>query len=90
MVRIRLARLGAKKHPFYRVAVADSRCPRDGRCIEYIGHYNPMVEPPQIKLDLARVDHWINVGAQPSETVGHLISKARAAAAAAPQDGAQA
>lgn len=87
MVRIRLARLGAKKSPFYRVAVADSRSPRDGRCIEYIGHYNPMVEPPAIKLDLERVDHWLKVGAQPSDTVSNLIAKARAAA---PQDGASA
>ncbi len=82
MVRIRLARYGAKKSPFYRVAVADSRSPRDGRCIEYIGHYNPMVEPPALKLDMDRVDHWISKGAQPSETVDSLIKKARAQASA--------
>ena len=59
MVRIRLTRTGAKKKPSYRFAVADKRSPRDGRCLEYLGHYNPMVEPPVINLDLARVDYWI-------------------------------
>lgn len=80
MVRIRLARLGAKKKPFYRVIVADSRSPRDGRCIETIGHYNPLLDPPALTLDVARADHWISVGAQPSETVADLIARARAAA----------
>ncbi len=79
MVRIRLARLGAKKKPFYRVVVADSRSPRDGSCIEFIGHYNPMVEPSVIKIDLARADHWISKGAQPSDTVASLLKRARAA-----------
>jgi small subunit ribosomal protein S16 len=83
MVRIRLARLGAKKKPFYRVVVADSRSPRDGRCIESIGHFNPLTEPPVVLIDLARADHWIQNGAQPSETVADLIAKARAAGAAA-------
>ncbi len=79
MVRIRLTRTGAKKKPSYRFAVADKRSPRDGRCLEYLGHYNPMVEPPVISLDLARVDYWIQKGAQPSETVTALIAKARKA-----------
>jgi len=83
MVRIRLARLGAKKKPFYRVVVADSRSPRDGRCIESIGHFNPLTEPPVVLTDLARADRWIQYGAQPSETVADLIAKARAAGAAA-------
>lgn len=82
MVRIRLARYGGKKNPFYRVAVADSRSPRDGRCIEYIGHYNPMVEPPAITMDLGKVDHWLSKGAQPSDTVANLIEKARVQASA--------
>ncbi|MBM4367883.1 MAG: 30S ribosomal protein S16 [Deltaproteobacteria bacterium] len=83
MVRIRLARTGAKKKPSYRVAVADKRSPRNGRCIEYIGHYNPMVEPPVINIDLARADYWLQKGAQPSETVASLLKKARAASGSA-------
>jgi small subunit ribosomal protein S16 len=82
MVRIRLTRLGAKKNPFYRVTVADSRSPRDGRCIEFVGHYNPMEEPPVINLKLDRVDYWLSKGAQPSDTAGDLIRKARAQAQA--------
>lgn len=83
MVRIRLTRMGGKKSPFYRVVVADSRSPRDGRCIEYIGHYNPMIDPPAIHVDLARADYWVSKGAQPSETVTELIGKAREAVAQA-------
>ena len=79
MVRIRLARTGAKKKPSYRVAIADKRSPRNGRCIEYIGHYNPMVEPPVIVIDLARADYWLGQGAQPTETVTTLLKRARAA-----------
>jgi small subunit ribosomal protein S16 len=82
MVRIRLARLGAKKKPFYRVVIADSQSPRDGRAIESIGYYNPMTEPATVKIDLARADHWIGHGAQPSETVANLIARARASAQA--------
>ena len=82
MVRIRLTRLGAKKKPFYRVIVADSRAPRDGNNIEQIGIFDPLTNPPLIRLDLARVDHWIGVGAQPSDTVSDLIRKARAAGVA--------
>jgi small subunit ribosomal protein S16 len=80
MVKLRLARKGAKKNPFYRIVAADSRAPRDGRALEQLGYYDPMVEPAVIKIDLARVDHWIGVGAQPSETVANLIKRARAAA----------
>jgi small subunit ribosomal protein S16 len=83
MVRIRLTRLGAKKKPFYRVIVADSRAPRDGSNIEQIGYFDPMTTPPVIKLDLSRVDHWIGVGAQPSDTVRDLIKKARASSVTA-------
>lgn len=90
MVRIRLSRIGAKKNPQYRITVADSRDPRDGRCIEYVGHYNPMVEPPALNVDVARVDYWISKGAQPSETVANLIKRARAAAAVAATESAQA
>lgn len=82
MVRIRLSRTGAKKNPNYRVTIADSRDPRDGRCIEYIGHYNPMVEPPVIVIDMARADYWLSKGAQPSDTVANLLKRARAASAA--------
>ncbi|MEN9786064.1 MAG: hypothetical protein RLZZ299_1328 [Pseudomonadota bacterium] len=81
MVRIRLARLGAKKKPFYRVVVADSRAPRDGAALEILGHYNPMTQPATVQIDLARADHWIGHGAQPSETVANLLKRARAATA---------
>ncbi len=77
MVRIRLTRLGAKKRPFYRVVVSDSRSPRDGRFIEQIGYYDPMKDPFDLKLELERVDYWLSVGAQPSDTVTRLIAKAR-------------
>ena len=83
MVRIRLARLGAKKKPFYRVVVADSRSPRDGRFLEILGHFDPLREPTVLKLDLTRVDHWIQHGAQPSETVGDLIAVIQKASAPA-------
>ena len=76
-VKIRLARHGAKKAPYYRVVIADSRAPRDGRRIEEVGRYNPCVEPPMIKLDLAKVDEWIARGAQPTDTVARLIDTAR-------------
>lgn len=82
MVRIRLTRMGAKGRPFYRVVVADSRSPRDGRALEQIGYYNPMEEPPALHIDLARADYWISKGAQPSETVHDLLTKQRAAAPA--------
>ena len=77
MVRIRLTRMGAKKRPFYRVVVADSRAPRDGRFIEQLGYYDPMKDPFDLKLELERVGYWLSVGAKPSDTVDRLIAKAR-------------
>ena len=77
-VRLRLTRMGRKKRPFYRIVAADSRSPRDGRNIEFLGHYNPMTDPSELKVDLERVDYWLGVGAQPSDTVAGLIKKARA------------
>lgn len=76
-VKIRLARHGSKKSPYYRIVVIDSRVKRDGRCIEEIGRYNPMVEPPFIQVDLEKADKWLSEGARPSETVTHLIEVAR-------------
>lgn len=76
-VKIRLARHGAKKAPYYRVVVADARSPRDGRFIEEVGRYNPCVEPAMVKLDLEKVDTWLSNGAQPTETVSRLIDTAR-------------
>ena len=74
-VKIRLRRLGAKKAPFYRVVVADSRYPRDGRFIEEIGYYNPMREPAEIKIDAEKAQKWIANGAQPTDTVKALLKK---------------
>ncbi len=76
-VKIRLARHGAKKAPYYRVVVADARNRRDGRLIEEVGRYNPCVEPSMIKLDLEKIDTWIANGAQPTDTVARLIETAR-------------
>ena len=78
MVKIRLRRMGAKKNPYYRIVVADSRYPRDGRFIEEIGTYNPLVEPAEVKVDAERVQSWIKTGAQPTETVKALLKKAGA------------
>ncbi|MCT8399000.1 30S ribosomal protein S16 [Weissella cibaria] len=75
-VKIRLKRMGSKKRPFYRVVVADSRSPRDGRFIETVGTYNPLVEPAEVKLNEALVLSWLNNGAQPSDTVKNLLSNA--------------
>ena len=75
-VKIRLRRMGAKKAPFYRIVVADSRYPRDGRFIEEIGTYNPMVEPSAIKIDGEKALAWIKNGAQPTDTVKVLLKKA--------------
>lgn len=77
MVVIRLARGGAKKRPFYRVVAADKRMPRDGRFIEQVGTYDPRAEKGSINLTLDRVDYWLKVGAQPSDTVKSLIKKFR-------------
>ena len=74
-VRIRLKRLGAKKAPFYRVVVADSRFPRDGRFIEEIGTYDPMRDPAVIKIDAEKAKAWIANGAQPTDTVRYLLKK---------------
>ncbi|MBC7324849.1 MAG: 30S ribosomal protein S16 [Moorella sp. (in: Bacteria)] len=74
--KIRLKRLGAKKAPFYRVVVADSRSPRDGRVIEEIGYYNPVKQPAEINLNEDKALRWLNTGAQPSETVRALLKKA--------------
>ncbi len=75
-VKIRLKRMGAKKSPFYRVVVADSRYPRDGRFIEEIGTYNPMAEPAEVKVDADKAKQWIANGAQPTDTVKVLLKKA--------------
>ena len=78
MVKIRLRRMGAKKAPFYRVVVADSRYPRDGRFIEEIGIYNPVANPAELNVDVDRAQAWIKTGAQPTETVRDLLKKAGA------------
>ena len=75
MVKIRLRRMGAKKEPYYRIVVADSRFPRDGRCIEEIGTYNPCVSPAEIKIDAEKAKQWIANGAQPTDTVRVLLKK---------------
>ena len=75
MVKIRLRRLGAKKAPFYRIVVDDSRFPRDGRFIEEIGTYNPLIDPAEIKIDSERAQQWIKNGAQPTDTVRALLKK---------------
>ena len=74
-VKMRLRRMGAKKAPFYRVIVADSRSPRDGRFIEEIGYYNPLTNPAEIKIDAEKAKKWIDSGAQPTETVKSLLKK---------------
>ena len=74
-VKIRLRRMGAKKAPFYRVVVADSRFPRDGRFIEEIGYYNPISEPVEIKINAEAAQKWIKNGAQPTDTVKALLKK---------------
>lgn len=78
-VKIRLRRMGAKKAPFYRIVVADSRFPRDGRCLEEIGYYNPLTDPAEIKVDNEKAAEWIKKGAQPSDTVRALLKKSAAA-----------
>lgn len=74
-VKIRLKRMGAKKAPFYRVVVADSRSPRDGRFIEVLGTYNPLTTPAEVKLDEEKAIKWLNDGAIPTDTVKNLFSK---------------
>ena len=75
MVKIRLRRMGAKKAPFYRIVVADSRYPRDGRFIEELGYYDPMTEPATVKVDGEKVKEWMANGAQPTDTVKSLLKK---------------
>lgn len=74
MVKIRLARHGAKKRPYYRIVVSDSRCPRDGRFIEEVGRYNPCTEPKVVKFDEERMQKWIADGAQMTDTVARLYA----------------
>ena len=76
MVKIRLRRMGAKKTPFYRIVVADSRYPRDGRFIEEIGTYNPLAEPSVVNVNADRAQEWIKNGAQPTDTVRGILKKA--------------
>ena len=76
MVKIRLRRMGAKKAPYYRIVVADARSPRDGRCIEEIGTYNPLTNPATVQVDAEKVQTWIKNGAQPTDTVRGLLKKA--------------
>jgi len=91
MVIIRLSRSGAKKNPFYHITVADRAAKRDGRFIERLGFFNPVAKGAAegLRLDLERVEHWIGVGAQPTDKVKKLITKARANAAAAPAPAAE-
>ena len=76
MVKIRLRRMGAKKAPVYRIVVADSRSPRDGRCIEEIGTYDPLTNPATVTVDAEKAQNWIKNGAQPTDTVKALLKKA--------------
>ena len=76
MVKIRLRRMGAKKAPYYRIVVADARSPRDGRCIEEIGTYNPLTNPAVVSIDVEKAQTWIKNGAQPTDTVRGLLKKA--------------
>lgn len=73
MLRIRLRRVGKKKQPSYRIVVADSRAPRDGKFVDQVGHYNPLLDPPTIEVSEEKVRRWIGLGAQPSDTVNRLL-----------------
>ena len=75
-VKIRMRRMGSKRKPFYRIVVADSRMPRDGRFIEEVGYYNPLTNPDEVKLEEDKIFEWLEKGAQPSDTVRILLSKA--------------
>jgi len=81
MLRIRLARFGSKKKPTYRVVVIDQKRARDSRCVEVVGHYNPVAKPAVVDLERERIDHWVSCGAQPSDTVARLIRNSAAAPA---------
>ena len=74
-VKIRLARHGAKKRPFYRIVVADSEAPRDGKYLENVGTYNPLLDPAEVNLKAERIQYWIDQGAIPSDTVRSLLKK---------------
>ena len=76
MVKIRLRRMGSKKAPYYRIVVADSRSPRDGRCIEEIGTYSPLTAPATVTVDVEKAQNWIKNGAQPTDTVRGLLKNA--------------
>ena len=75
MLRIRLRRVGAKKHPMYRIVVADSRAPRNGSFVDQVGHYDPMTDPPTITLDDSKIQEWLQKGAKPSESVEWILRK---------------
>lgn len=75
-VKIRMRRMGSKRKPFYRIVVADSRMPRDGRFIEEVGYYNPLTNPDEVNLEEDKIFEWLEKGAQPSDTVRSLLSKA--------------
>lgn len=77
-MKLRLTRMGCKKRPFYRIVAMDSATRRDGRALEFLGHYNPMVEPAEIKVDMDKVRRWIELGAQPTDTVKALLKKVSA------------
>ncbi len=83
-VKIRMKRIGAKNKPAFRIVVADARSPRDGKCIEELGTYQPLKKGDNVTLDLERVKYWVSKGAQPSDTVASFIRKASKASAAAP------
>jgi small subunit ribosomal protein S16 len=76
VLKLRLRRMGAKKRPSYRIVVAESSAPRDGKFIEVIGHYDPLTDPATIKLNEERARHWLSVGAQPTETVRNILRRA--------------
>lgn len=76
MVKLRLRRMGAKKRPSYRIVAADSRSPRDGDFIESVGFYDPLTDPATIRVDIERARHWLSVGAQPTDTVRSLLTRA--------------
>ncbi|WP_291318281.1 30S ribosomal protein S16 [Desulfonatronospira sp.] len=77
-VRLRLTRMGSKKKPFYRLVALDSETRRDGRALEYLGYYNPLQDPPEIKIDMDKVKAWMDKGAKPTDTVRSLIKKVSA------------
>lgn len=85
MIKIRLRRMGAKKRPSYRIVVAESSSPRDGKFIEIIGSYDPLTEPSTIRLNEERAKHWLSVGAQPSDTVRDILRRHRLIASDAPK-----